>query len=138
MPERTIAILTDRGFCTDEWERWHQGQCGTYAIALLRLDPTLRLGLTGDMEDEFFLWQHAFAHDDTYAYDAGGRHVLPYRGAWGDYETQELDQEPTDYDFPYEESGPEGEEVNLAAAKAHALQNGILAGRFTTANERTT
>jgi hypothetical protein len=126
----TVAELVERGFCVDEWARWHQGQCGTYAMALIGLDPTLRLGLIGEMDGEFFSWQHAVAHDDHYAYDAGGRHPLPYHGAWGDFDTVELDADPDSQDFAYEESGPEGPDVNLAAARDHAVRNGILAGRY--------
>lgn len=121
-----IRILVERGFCIDEWDRWHMGQCGTYALVLMKLRPDLRLGLCGTMDGEFFSWEHAFAHDDRWAYDAAGRHPLPYHGAWGESVVVELDQDPDDYNFLHEDAGPEGPEPNIAAAKAHIERNGIL------------
>jgi hypothetical protein len=82
------------------------GQCAAYATALMDLDPNLRLGTHwrfskpgdedydteagqdyegADYEDES-TWpeqqwpEHYFAHDEKYAYDAMGRHKLPYEG----------------------------------------------------------
>ena len=116
--------------CQDDWDRWNQGQCGTYATALIAMNPSLRLGLAGDMEDdEFFSWRHAFAHDDHFAYDAGGKHPLPYHGVSGQFTHVELDQRLEDYDFAYDEAGPEGEEANIQEAIAHAERNAILEGR---------
>lgn len=131
--ERTIELLEARGFCVEEWERWHQGQCGTYAVVLIALDPSLRFGLIGNLhgDEPWFDWQHAIAHDDEFAYDAGGRHTLPYKGAWGDYEHAELDLDPEDYGIPDDEAGPEGVASNLSAAIAHARRNRILEGAFT-------
>lgn len=132
--DKSLDVLAERGFCIDEWERWHQGCCGTYAVALIQLHPALRFGLIGDLEDDEFLgttfnWCHAIAHDDEYAYDAGGRHRLPYHGAWGDYHGQELDLNPADYGIPDEDPGDN--EETIADAIAHALRNGILEGRYT-------
>lgn len=127
---RSLVVLAEKGFCTDEWQRWHQGQCGIYALALIALNPSLRLGLIGELEGPFFSWQHVVAHDDEFAYDAGGRHRLPYFGAWGDFDHVELDCTPSDYAFDTEQAGPDGAAANIAAAKAHAVRNGILDGRF--------
>lgn len=130
MPNADYA-LSDRaaaGYCIDEWQRWHQGQCGTYATALIRLNPSLRLGLSGYADGEFFDWQHAFAHDDTWAYDSAGRHLLPYLGIDGQFDMEERDQ--IDWGLAEDESGPEGPEANIADAIAHATRNGILEGRY--------
>lgn len=113
------------GYCTDEWGRWQQGQCGTYAYALTRLKPGLRFGTAGteDTPDS-----HFFAHDDHHAYDSAGRHPLPYRGVHGNLTQSDLDQDPADWGVPGDESGPEGPEPNVAAAQEHARRNRILEG----------
>lgn len=63
---------------------WQQGMCDTYAMALIRLFPYLRLGaITESYEsdgDPCELERHWFAHDDQHAYDSLGRHNLPYLG----------------------------------------------------------
>jgi hypothetical protein len=96
-PEASLLRLQQRGYCTDEWWRWQQGQCGTYAVALMRLRPQLRFGTHGITRagggDASSGWspEHHFAHDDTYAYDSAGRHPLPYHGVYGDADYCELD-----------------------------------------------
>ena len=115
-----LAELAERGYCTDEWSRWQQGGCYTYAHALVQLNPQLRLGALG--RDEESAGSHLFAHDDTHAYDSAGRHDLPYHGVNGSLRHAELDVGPDWYDYPDEE--------DLPAAIDHARRNGILTGRF--------
>jgi hypothetical protein len=107
---------------------WQQGQCGTYACALIQMYPHLRLGVAGtSFEDGDDWWpHHYFAHDDTHAYDSLGKHSLPYRGNDGSWDVQELDQLPSDWGLPEEEAGPEGPEPSLEAAQAHARANRVL------------
>ena len=127
----TLRDLHQRGYCTDEWTRWQQGQCGTYAVALMRLRPGLRFGTLGITKagagDPSSGWtpEHHFAHDDTYAYDSACRHPLPYHGVHGDADYYELDGEPGDWD----QLGEEGSrEPDIAAAQEHARRNRILDG----------
>ena len=48
-----------------------------------------------------------------------------------------LDYDPADFDFPYEEAGPEeGQEAALRAAEGHARRNGILEGRHSPRTDR--
>lgn len=81
-----MQSLVDRGYVIDEWDIWQQGNCGIYAAALIRHDPTLRLGTLVDRyfdEDDQCEYDHPvhfFAHDDQFAYDSAGRHSLPYVG----------------------------------------------------------
>jgi hypothetical protein len=128
MPEPTLADLRAAGYCTDEWSRWQQGQCGTYATALIRKHPGLRFGTAGRTEngggDASGGWwpAHHFAHDDQHAYDSAGRHPLPYHGVHGDMDYSELDGDPDDWGLPGEEgTGPD----DLAAALRHAARNRI-------------
>lgn len=64
-------------------------RCGTYAEALYKHRPDLRLGAAGktyndhyddDPEGKNFQPSHFFSHDDTHAYDEYGTHKLPYHG----------------------------------------------------------
>lgn len=123
----SLVEVRKRGYCTDEWGRWQQGQCGTYAVALTQAKPGLRFGVAGT---EDFPDSHFFAHDDTHAYDSAGRHPLPYRGVHGNLTQNDLDSDPEDFGIPDEESGPEGPGPNLAAAREHARRNRILEGGF--------
>ena len=73
---------------------WHQGYCAEYAIALVRKNPNLKLGFSAavDMYADWEPWSgepapyetinHVFAHDDKYAYDALGKHPMPYFLPW--------------------------------------------------------
>lgn len=112
---------------TDEWARWQQGHCGTYAVALMRAFPHLRLAAIGYLDYDGWRLAHFAAHDDHYAYDSAGRHPLPYRLIDGSADVCELDQVAGDYGIPEEEAGPEGAEVHLQDAWAHAQRNGIAA-----------
>lgn len=69
----SLADLAEAGYVTDEWKRWQQGDCYTYAHALLQLRPDLHLGSLDQ-------GMHLFAHDNTHAYDSAGKHCLPYAG----------------------------------------------------------
>jgi hypothetical protein len=126
-----LASLEAAGYVTDEWERWQQGQCGTYALALLRMQPSLRLGvcgITGNGGGDAsggWMAQHFYAHDDTHAYDSAGRHVLPYLCIDApDIDYAELDARPADRDLMSEEGTGE---QDIAAAQAHARRHGTLA-----------
>jgi hypothetical protein len=129
----TLRDLQQRGYCTDEWSRWQQGQCGTYAIALMRLKPQLRFGTLGSTRtgdgDASSGWtpEHHFAHDDTYAYDSAGQHPLPYHGVHGDADYYELDGAPGDWDRLSEEGSGE---PDIADAQEHARRNRILDGDY--------
>ena len=101
---------------TDEWERWQQGGCLAYAVALQRLSPALRFGTLNDDDSPV----HHFAYDDEYAYDSAGRHSLPYRGISGALEY--CPNESADW---YEEV----DENEVRDAQAHAIRNHILEGR---------
>lgn len=92
----SLQDLADAGYVIDEWARWQQGGCDTYAAALMQLRSDLRLGVLSDPD---FGIVHFFAHDDHFAYDSAGRHVLPYRGITGTL-TADLDQDPGWYDEP--------------------------------------
>lgn len=119
---RTVAGLAALGYCVEEWEMWQQGQCVTYAHALIRLHPPLQLGVLGKIEDEGWRESHQFAHDDQYAYDSAGRHPLPYLGVHEDNDYAVLGQGLDWYDGP--------DERLIERAQAHALRNGIIEGRY--------
>ena len=127
MPVLDLAGLRERGWCTDEWGRWQQGGCATYALALIRAHPHLRLGVAGLTEngngDASGGWRlcHVFAHDDTLAWDSAGRHPLPYLGVHDDMDYAELDADPEDWGFPGEAT-----EAVLAAAILHIERNSIF------------
>lgn len=93
-PMLTFEDLRAAGYITDEWERWQQGFCDLYALALMDLYPALRFGVLLDSD---WCERHFFAHDDQWAYDSAGRHPLPYYGVHGDLAHFEPDQDPEDY-----------------------------------------
>lgn len=119
----SLADIGAAGYVTDEWERWQQERCGTYAAALMLLRPGLRLGMMGGGQET----EHYFAHDGSYAYDSAGCHLLPYLGVFGQAEWCELDAaNPGIWGEPGDVSGTEGFEQDIAGAMAHALRNRIL------------
>lgn len=135
------ADLNPKQFNMDEFSRWNQGQCGTYATALMKLNPKLRLGGIDfhniEPDSEFANPGHFAAHDDTHAYDSTGRHPLPYRGIEADeYPGRWIPDIGTPHDFglPRDEAGPAGsdhsEQANMRAATAHAKRHGILDGKW--------
>ncbi len=94
----SLADLAAAGYVVDEWWRWQQGGCGTYALALLQSHPGLRLGVA---LDDRGAETHFFAHDSVYAYDSAGRHRLPYLGVQptDQFDQVLLDQNPDDWDL---------------------------------------
>lgn len=126
-PDRTLSQLSDDGFVTDEWSRWQQGQCGTYATVLIQLRPDLRLGGVDFFYDGYHHNPgHFVAHDDHYAYDSAGRHPLPYEGVHGDGHWLPDVGTPDDFGLLEDESAtPE----DIQDAKDHIARNNILADR---------
>lgn len=116
---RTLKQLERAGYCIEDFARWCQGNCMTYARTLISMRPGLRLGTLDQ-------GAHFFAHDDQYAYDATGRHALPHCGLHGDMEP-DLDIGLEWYGTPESEEG--ADEGAFAAARGHALRNQILEGR---------
>jgi len=122
-PPPSLADIRAAGYVTDEWERWQQEHCGTYAAALMLLRPGLRLGMMGGSEDT----EHYFAHDGSRAYDSAGCHLLPYLGVFGRAEWCELDAaNPGIWGEPGDGAGTEGFKQDIADAMAHAGRNRIL------------
>lgn len=111
----TLDEYTAAGYVTDEWERWQQGSCLEYALALISIRPHLRFGSCGAHDSPA---THFYAHDDRHAYDSAGRHVLPYHGIDGSLTCTTLDDDPRDYDVP--------DVAQIPAAIEHAERNGIL------------
>lgn len=93
----TLNEVSAAGYIIDEWSTWQQGLCDTYAMALLSVNPSMRMGVLGESYDDGWMEQHFFAHDDTHAYDSAGRHTLPYHGIHGGMDITLLDQDPVDY-----------------------------------------
>jgi hypothetical protein len=126
MAERSLHELSQDGYVTEDWHRWQQGQCGTYALALIRANPRLRLGVSGitgnGSASEDWMPCHWYAHDDAHAYDSAGRHPLPYHGVHGDMDYHEHDADPDDWDLAAEEGT---DESDIEAALAHARRNDI-------------
>lgn len=120
--ESSLDGLAQRGYNTEGWSRWQQGDCGTYAHALTQMKPSLRFGAVADEEGAE---SHFFAHDDTHAYDSAGKHPLPYTGVHhpAGYQSY-LDIDREDY------GEPQGDKQEIAEAQAHATQHGILEGRY--------
>lgn len=120
----TLDDLAAAGYCTDEWARWQQGGCDSYAAALIQARPHLRAAMAGytyasmGYEGTGWLPAHMFAHDGEYAYDSAGRHKLPYHGVHGDLDYVVLDLGADDL---------ESEPAEIPDALAHAERNGILA-----------
>lgn len=102
-PSNILADVEGRGYIVDEWERWQQGSCDVYALALLAQYPHLRFAVMGHTEagggdpGEGWMESHYFAHDDEYAYDSAGRHPLPYLGVDADADYAELDAIPDEW-----------------------------------------
>ena len=114
----STTVTTNTALSGDEFKRWCQGGCLDYARALLRLYPELRPGSFGTEEFGYYQEDHYFAQDGTYAYDATGRHLMPYLGIDGkDGRRQELDVNLDDYDEPYE--------PDIADALEHIERNRI-------------
>lgn len=119
--------LTAAGYVTDDWNRWQQGDCGAYAIALTDAHPHLRFAVLGETWDGAgdasggWSVRHFFAHDDTDAYDSAGRHPLPYYGIRGTCDYVELDSDP-DWHGLYEEHT----EQDYADARDHAVKHRIV------------
>lgn len=123
--------VATRPFRPDD-EEWMQGQCAAYVDGLCQLRPDLRLGIQWDdhfptnSEDypegeqpEFeTMPHHYFAHDDHYAYDAMGRHPLPYQGE-GDRVTYDHDPKDVRHYGMYEGG-------YVAPAMQHAQENDIF------------
>lgn len=124
----SLAELERDGWVTDEWAIWQQGWCGTYAVALMMVRPSLRLGMLVLDLDDGWMPLHFFAHDNAFAYDSAGRHPLPYTGLDPDVGARcELDVGPADdYGLPGEEAGPEGAEFWLAKALGHITRHTTL------------
>lgn len=106
----TLDDVKQAGYVTDEWKRWQQGDCYTYAHALQQVRPSLHLGTLDD-------GAHLFAHDSTHAYDSAGKHPLPYKGLAGNREP-ELHVPADYYDGPSAQAMPD--------AIAHIKRNRIL------------
>jgi hypothetical protein len=94
----SLADLAARGHVVDEWRRWQQGGCGSYAAALLSAFPHLRLGVLLNVDG---VADHFVAHDSVYAYDSAGRHLMPYLGVQPDepFDEMLIDQDPDDWDL---------------------------------------
>lgn len=133
------AAMTRRGAFTRAqlYSRWQTGECGTYARALTIMQPELRIGALGCLEDPAdpdggFSVSHFIAHDSTWAYDSLGRHPLPYLGVNGQFDHAELDCNAVHWGCVEDEHGPEdGGEAQraLAAAIRHARRNRVLETR---------
>ncbi len=127
MTTDTLAGLYEAGYVTDEWRRWQQGQCGTYALALLSTRPGLKAMEAGRVTDDgFHETEHFYVTDGTWAYDSAGRHPMPYLGIDGRMEYAE-ETCLAWYGIPEDETGPEDAEAGIADALDHARRNGILA-----------
>lgn len=97
--ERIYDVRT-AGFEDDlnENDEWMTGQCAAWAIAHQQLHPDLRFGMHYEKMDDWdsekeaeengeewdgtpaYEIQHVFTHDDNFAYDASGKHPMPYQG----------------------------------------------------------
>lgn len=99
-------------------DRWQNGDCGAYAVALRSKFPHLKFGTLGEYvyDGKYFEESHYFVHDDAFAYDSLGAHPMPYRGTDNDLDA-EYDQETWYYDEPHPD--------DLAAAEAHIIVHGI-------------
>jgi hypothetical protein len=130
MPELREDQADLHRYVTDEWKRWQQGKCGTYAYALQSARPHLRAVAAGTTEsddiDDGWRTEHFYVTDGAWAYDSAGRHPLPYLGTEGQWNYTE-DACLAWFGIPDEEAGPEGADTHVEAALAHAERNGILA-----------
>lgn len=105
-------------YIKDEWNRWQQGGCLEYAIALTRVNPLLLFGSLYKVDGNYALATHHFAHDDSFAYDSAGRHPLPYRGIYNQADEVGLNEDPKWYD--------EADEIEIIAAIDHIFRNRIF------------
>ncbi len=129
----TLEQIAAAGYVIDEFARWQQGECGTYAVALLRAHPEFRFAVNGETElgdgDPSDGWseRHFFAYDPTtgIAYDSLGAHSMPYMGI-EDGENDYIETEADPEDFGLDESYGEFQAEDLAAALDHATRHGIL------------
>lgn len=129
----SLADIAARGYVTEDWAHWQQGWCGGYAAALIHHYPHLKLGgidfwdFTGPDGEQYDNPGHYVAHDDTYAYDSAGRHLLPYKGVCGS--GRWLPDMGSCEDFglmdPYGECG-DYDDAERAAVLAHATKHNIL------------
>lgn len=126
---KSLEELARDGYCTDEFDRWQGGGCGTYATALIHAHPHLQLGVAGHTfkgggdASEGWGEDHFFAHDDKHAYDSAGKHPLPYKGFRESRDYVELGHDLEEWD-----ADDEGE--SHEDALAHARRNGIMEGRY--------
>jgi hypothetical protein len=135
----SLADLAARGYVTEEWSHWQQGNCGGYAAALIHHFPHLRLGGidfwdhrdtdTGELYDNP---GHYVAHDGIYAYDSAGRHLLPYKGVdgsgrWLDFSDMPAVEALAHFGLTehYGECG-DYDDAERAAVLAHATKHNIL------------
>lgn len=131
----TLADIAARGYVTEDWSRWQQGECGTYAVAMIQAFPHLHLGGIDFYNDENSGTDapgHYVAHDGVYGYDSAGRHLLPYKGVcgygrWLDWSDMPAMEMAHDHGICgcYEECGDINPD-SLAAAIAHATKHNIL------------
>lgn len=117
----SLDDLAGAGFVTDEWSKWQQGGCGTYACTLQQENPNLRFGALYRDEENTSSAVHFFAHDDERAYDSAGQHPLPYRGISGGLRPS-LDEKPEWHSFDF--ASDEGRDPSEALA--HIRGNRIL------------
>lgn len=126
----TLEAVAAAGYCIDEWERWCQGECMTYAVALMRMQVRLRFGTVGELygpleniEQDGWFPHHHFAHDDHWVYDSSGMHWrASYAGVQANFDYVEFDGEWTDWDPPDEDL--------ITDAQDHARRNRILDGGY--------
>lgn len=125
-----LAAVEARGYCIDQWRTWCQGECFTYAVALIRMRPRLHFGTAGILQgtletivEDGWRPEHHFAHDEHWVYDAGGMHPRDgYSGVNGAFDYVEFDGNSEDWDQP--------DELLIAEAQDHARRNGIFTGRY--------
>jgi hypothetical protein len=107
-----------------QFDRWSNGECGTYATALIRSKPGLQLGVAGTADsDGGWYPHHYFAHDQANAYDSSGRHPLPYHGVNNQFDHVELGHDLESWGLPEDEGG---DEDTLREATAHARKIGLI------------
>lgn len=102
------------------------GQCAAYADALHHLKPDLRLGIhwqddyeddNGEEYEKMQTPQHYFTHDNDYAYDAMGKHPLPY---------EDWDRDTYDHDWDELEHYGMHEGGYVDPAIRHAEENDVF------------
>ena len=131
----TVASIKRAGYCTDEFARWQQGECGTYAVAILRARPDFVFAVIGQTEDGDAAngWRetHYYAFDPATqtAYDSLGAHPMPYLGI-EDGENDYIETGDSPETFGLGEAYGEFDAADLADAVAHFERNGILDNRY--------